>query len=507
MTDNSTNNKRIAKNTLMLYLRMILILIVTLYTSRVVLQTLGVSDFGVYNVVGGFVSMLAYLNSVFVGSTQRFLSFAIGKNDDDTIETTMATVKVIHLCLAAIVFVVAETFGIWFVNNQLVIDPTRLLAANCVFQFSLISLIITIRTIPYNSCVVAHEHMQIYARVGILEVFLKLAILYLLIVLPGAKLIIYGLLHVAISISVMMCYTLYCKKHFKESRARLNVDKKLFKEMFSYAGWTTIGSLGFSFKDQFSNMILNGFFGTTINAARGLAMVVNSAITSFASNFFMAISPQIIKQYASGNVEQSKQLVYSGAKYSFFLLSLITIPIYFNIEYLLDMWLDIVPEYTSVFIQITLISSLVYSLTSSVTTAIQATGRIKGFQIGVVLMAELPIAYVILKMGHPAPYALLPSVITNIIALIFRFYLLKKYCPYYSNKDYYLSNILRCVLVFAMCLIPCWFISSIFGDTFILFCSKILASFFVIALIISLFGLTKLERNIVIKFIKSKLHK
>ena len=319
----------------MLYMRMIFILVVALYTSRVVLQTLGVSDFGVYTVVGGFVSMLAYLNSVFVASTQRFMSFALGKGDNDNISATFAAAKLTHLIIALIILVVAETFGLWFVNNKLVIDAGRMVAANWVYQCSIASLLITIVSIPYNSCIVAHEHMQVYAYVSILEVILKLVILYFLLVLPGDKLIIYALLQVVIALIVRFCYTIYCRRHFVECKVKPAIDKPLLKEMSGYAGWTALGSLGFSFKDQFSNIILNGFFGTAINAARGIAMQVNSAITSFATNFFMAISPQITKQYAAGNLEQSQKLVYAGSRYSFYLLSILTIPVIINIDYIL----------------------------------------------------------------------------------------------------------------------------------------------------------------------------
>lgn len=507
MADNSSNNKRIAKNTLMLYLRMILILAVSLYTSRVVLQTLGVSDYGVYNVVGGFVSMLAYLNSVLVGSTQRFMSYALGKGDKERINATFATAKLTHLYMALIILFIAETFGLWFINNQLVIDPERMVAANWVYQCSIVSLLITIISIPYNSCIVAHEHMHVYAYVSILEVVLKLVILYLLVIIPGDKLIVYALLHVAISIIIRICYTLYCRNHFAECKVKQAIDKPLFKEMSSYAGWTALGSLGYSFKDQFSNIIMNGFFGTAINAARGIAIQVNGAVVSFSTNFFMAISPQITKQYASGNLEQSQKLVYAGARYSFFLLSIITIPVIVNIDYILKIWLETVPEYTASFLTITLISSLIYSLTNSTTTAIQATGKIKVFQIGVsvIMLSELPAAYLILKAGFEPYYALAPVILTNLVALVFRFCLLKRYVPSYSIKRYYIETVLKCFVLYAICFFPCYYLNKYIPDGFFGFVLSVVSIVFFTAFVIYLFGINKNERALLKQFISNKL--
>ena len=492
---------------MMLYLRMIFILVITLYTSRIVLSTLGVADFGVYTIVGGFVSMLAYLNAVFVGSTQRFISFALGNGDSDKISATFATAKLTHIIIVLIILLVAETFGLWFINNKLVIETERMVAANWVYQCSIASLLITIISIPYNSCIVAHEHMQVYAYVSILEVVLKLLILYLLVILAGDKLIIYALLQVAISLVVRFCYTFYCRRHFAESRVKPAFDKLLLKEMSSYAGWTALGSLGFSFKDQFSNIILNGFFGTTINAARGIAMQVNSAITSFATNFFMAISPQIIKQYAAGNLEQSQKLVYAGSRYSFYLLSILTIPVIINIDYILKVWLGNVPDYTAEFLIITLTSSLIYSLTNATTTALQATGNIKVFQIGVsvILLLELPLAYIILKLGHPPYCSLLPAIATNAIALAFRFYLLKKMIPSYSLKKYYFHTVFKCMALFIVFFFPSFLLKKALPDNFGGFSVNVLVTVVFIAFVIYFLGIDKVERGMLNSYIKSKL--
>lgn len=508
MADNISNNKRIAKNTIMLYLRMFLILFVALYTSRIVLKTLGISDYGIYNVVGGFVAMLAYLNSVLIGSTQRFMSFALGKGDQDLINSTFATANLTHLFMSLIIFIIAETFGLWFVNNHLVIDPERMIAANWVYQCSIVSLIITIISIPYNSCIVAHEHMHIYAYVSILEVILKLVILYLLVIIRGDKLIIYAILHVFISLIIRSCYTIYCRRHFCECRAKPAIDNSLFKKMFSYASWTALGSMGFSFKDQFSNIIMNAFLGTTINAARGIATQVNGAVVSFSTNFFMAISPQITKQYAAGNISQSQRLVYDGARYSFLLLSLITIPVIVNLNYILKVWLEVVPEFTADFLIITLISSLIYSLTNSSSTAIQATGNIKLFQIGVsiIMMMELPAAYLILRSGYDPPYALLPVVFTNSFALVFRFYVLKRLVPSYNYRRYYLDTVFKCFGLFIICFVPSYYFNKVLPDGFMGFAINLFCIILFTLLIFYLFGINKNEQIILQRFVAKKFN-
>lgn len=502
-----SNNKRVAKNTVLLYLRMIFILGVSLYTSRVVLKTLGVSDFGIYNVVGGFVSMLAYLNASFVGANQRFMAFALGEGDKDTILSTFATAKKTHFFIAIIIFIVAETFGLWFVNNKLVIETSRMVAANWVYQCSVFTLIISIINIPYGACIVAHEHLHIYAYVSIVEVTLKLLILYLLLVLPGDKLIIYALLHVAVSLILRIIYAIYCRRHFEECKAKPSINKTLLKEMASYAGWTAVGSMGYTFKDQFSNIILNGFFGTAINAARGLAMTVSNAIVSFSNNFFMAFSPQITKQFAAGNTKQSQKLVYAGSKYSFFLLSILAIPVIVNIDYILKIWLDTVPEYTASFIVITLISSLIYSLTNSTTTALQATGNIRLFQIGisVIMMLELPVAYWVLKAGYAPTYAVLPVVFTNSIALVFRFYLLKKMIPSYSLKEYYINIVLKCFFLFTLCFVPNYYLGRFLNDSFVNLCVSVILAVITTCLVIYFLGFDKSERKMINNFVASKL--
>ena len=319
----TSSNKRIAKNTLLLYFRMLLTIAVGLYTSRVVLNTLGVSDYGIYNVVGGIVSMLAFLNSALTAASQRFIAFELGRGDLSKLRKIFCTSVTIHATLAVIIFIIAETIGLWFINTHLNIDANRMVAANWVYQFSIFTFMLTVLSVPYNSCIVAHEHMNAFAYISILEVTLKLLIVYLLLVINYDKLTTYGILVFAVALVVQLTYGIYCKRHFEECAYHFILDKKLFKEMFSFAGWSVVGNLGFSFKDQAANVILNLFFGTVINAARGVALQVNGIIAGFSTNFMMALNPQITKQYASGEIESSMKLVYAGSRFSFFYLLLL----------------------------------------------------------------------------------------------------------------------------------------------------------------------------------------
>lgn len=428
-TEQNLDKRRIAKNTLLLYARMFLMILIGLYTSRVILKALGISDYGVYNVVGGMVSMFAFLNSAMVAASQRFISYELGCGDKERLNLVFCTSINIHAIIAVVIFILAETIGLWFVNTQLVIDPDRMVAANWVYQFSVLTFMVTVVSVPYNSCIVAHEHMKAFAYIGIVDACLRLGAVFLLLAFPYDKLIFYAFGVLAVSVVVRIFYGFYCKRNFEECTYRFIVDRRLLKRMFSFAGWSVLGNLGFSFKDQGSNIILNLFYGTSINAARGIAMQVSGLVSTFSSNFSMALFPQITKQYASGNVESCLSLVYSGARYTFYLLALVSIPFLINVDYVLKLWLGTVPEYTSIFLIISMVVSILYTVTGTVTTALQAAGEIKWFQIGicVIMLSELPIGYIFLLYGYPPYYALYPGILTGIVAIFFRIFALKSY--------------------------------------------------------------------------------
>lgn len=488
---------------------MILLMIVGLYTSRVVLQALGVSDFGIYSLVGGFVAMLSYMNSVFVASTQRFLAFSLGKDDINVSHKVFCTSVTVHYILAFVIFIIAETFGLWFINSQLVIAPDRLMAANWVYQCSLVSLFVTIISIPYNASIVAHEHMNVYAYMSILDAVLKLAIVYLVIISSFDKLIVYSCLMASIAVIIRFAYTIYCKRKFKECYYEFIIDKQQIKEMATYAGWTAVGTLGFTFKDQVINIILNFFGGTVVNAARGVAMQAASALRLFATNFLMAVSPQITKQYAAGNYAQSIELVYNSAKFAFYLMTLICIPVILNLNYLLRLWLGNVPELTCEFLVIILITILIDILSSPVGTAIQATGNIRNFQIGIslIFLLEIPFCFIFLRMGYNMIIALIPSVITQLFGNLYRFWILKKQVPDYSFRIYLFKILLRPMLVSLAGFFICYIISLYITPDFVsLILSSILYLTIVMAMIYSI-GINKEERMLLKSLIKKKILK
>lgn len=496
MQTSQQNNKRIAKNTLLLYVRMFFVVIVGLYTSRVVLNTLGVSDYGIYNVVGGIVTVLSFLNSGMVTSSQRFISYWLGKGDEEKLSVVFSTSVNIHAAIAIIIFVAAETIGLWFVNTHLNIEMGRMSAANWVYQLSVFSFMVSIMSVPYNSCIVAHEHMNAFAYISILEIFLKLGIVFLLLVVENDKLIVYAILVFCVSLFIRFCYTLYCRHHFRECKYHLIYDKSLCRSMFSFAGWSVVGNLGFSFKDQGSNIILNMFFGTAVNAARGVAMQVSGIINTFSSNFAMSMNPQITKQYAAGEIQRCLNLVYVGARLSFFLLSIVSIPFIINSDYILNLWLGLVPLYTKEFIVLSLLQTLLYTLSGTTSVALQARGEIKTFQIGVcvIMLSELPIAYILMRLGMPPYFAMYPGILTNIIAVFFRLYLLKKGINE-CNVRYYVFNVfLRSIVLFSACWILCDYIHSLFSEDFKSVVTTVVISIFVITVIFYVFGLNKAEK-------------
>lgn len=493
--------KRITKNTLFLYLRMFFTLVIGLFSSRVILNVLGISDYGIYNVVGGIVTMLSFLNVGMVSSSQRFLSYSIGSGNINNLKTVFSTSVLIHFFISLIILLIVELLGVWFLNNHMNISADRLYAANYVLQFSIITFCISVNTVPYSSCIIAHEHMNVFAFTSVIESTLKLLIaLFLLFFKNIDKLILFSGLHILIQTVLFLINYIYSRKHFGETHCKIHYDKKYFKEMFSFAGWGMLGNMGFSFKDQGSNIILNLFFNTAVNGARGIASQLNGIINGFASNFIMAINPQIIKLYAAGDVESSKQLVFSGARLTFYLLAIIVIPFLINSHYLVNLWLGNVPEYTLLFLNFIVIGSLIYSLSSTISTAILATGKVKWFQIllAATLLSELPMSYVILSLGGKLYMALIPSLVTIFCSLILRIVLLHKYVNAYKIKDYMLNVLLRCLVIFCICFGLSYYFRSLMQENFLTLVISTLISISVSLLLMFCFGITKKEQKLVL---------
>jgi O-antigen/teichoic acid export membrane protein len=493
---NSSNNKRIAKNTMMLYIRMLLTMAVTLYTSRVVLNTLGVEDFGIYNVVGGFVAMFGVLNSAMASATQRFLSFEIGRKDNIQLHNVFSMSVNIHFIIAFFIFIFGETVGLWFVNTKLTIPPERMLAAQWVYQFSIFALMVNMVSVPYNAIIIAHERMNVFAWVSIAEVSLKLLIVFMLQWFGFDKLKLYALLMFGVSLFIRLIYGIYCNQKFKESKFRYYWDKPLFKILMSYAGWNLWGNAAGTLRGQGVNILLNIFFGPFINAASAISYQVSGAMNLFVVNFQMAMNPQIIKSYASEDLKYMHQLIYQGAKYSFFLLFTLTLPILFETKYILKLWLNIVPEYTAVFTQLVIINVLIDSISGPLMTAAQASGKIKLYQsvVGGLLVLNLPISYLFLKMGLTPEVTLYVSIGISIIALYAR---LKIISPLVNLNifDFFKTVIMRIIPVVLVAFILPVLVCLSFEESFLRLLLTCLASILSALITIYYIGLGRAEQE------------
>lgn len=496
----TANNKRIAKNTIMLYIRMILTMLISLYTSRVVLKTLGVEDFGIYNVVGGIIVMFGFLNSAMTNATQRYLSYELGKGDYKKLNTVFSSAVIIHVCIAFIILLLSESVGLWLLKNKLIIPDGRESAAFWMFQFSIMSFMLTVINVPNNAIIISHEKMSFYAYISIIEALLKLGIVFLLTLINFDKLILYGLLIFSVGFIVFVCYLIYRRVNFPEIKLSVAPNKSLIREMSLYAGWNLFSNLACSFSSQGVNILLNMFFGPAINAARGVAYQVQAAIIGFSSNFITAVNPQLIKSYASGNSEYSLKLMSFSSKYSFYLLYIIVLPVMAETQFILELWLENVPEYTSIFIKLILLSALIDSIVGPVQTVVQATGKIRQYQfgLGVIFLLTLPVSYLLLKLGFSAISVFVVGVFSSIIGVSWRLFMLRKIISF-SIIEYIRSVCAPVFIVtivsFTLTVLLNKFISTlscgVAGNIIIIFSAIIFAIFSCY-----FFGMTRSERNL-----------
>lgn len=430
MADHSENTKRIAKNTLMLYGRMLFSMVVSLYTSRVVLNTLGVEDYGIYNIVGGFVGMFSLISGSLSSSVSRFLTFELGKGDMEKLKRVFSTSLIIHIGLVLIIIVLAESVGVWFINHKMVIPADRLYAANWVFQASIVSFCFSLLSTPYNASIVSHEHMGTFAYIGILQVCLNLGIVLFIAHSPWQfdRLIVYSLLLVVVSLSLQCVYLWYCRRHFDECRIRLAWDKEYVKEMGSFAGWNFIGCTAGLLKDQGVNILLNLFFGPIVNAARGVANTVNGAVCGFAGNFMAALNPQITKSFAANDHRYCHSLVERGSRFSFYIMFLFALPLCLETEFVLTLWLKQYPAHTINFVRLVLVLSLSDILSNTLINLQAATGKIRNYQlvVGGVLLLNFPLSYLVLKLGFTPESTLIVAIFISVCCMVLRLLFLRK---------------------------------------------------------------------------------
>lgn len=477
-------------------------MLVTLYTSRVILNTLGVEDFGIYNVVGGVVTMFAFFNSAMSSATQRFLSFEIGKGDFVQLRKTFNATQIIHICIAVFIFILAETVGLWFVKTYLVIPPERLNAAIWVYHFSVLSFMVSIIQVPYNATIIAHERMNVYAYVSILEVALKLLIVYMLTWITYDKLKLYGILYFAVVFLIAAIYRIYTRRNFAESKFEVVKDKKLYKILISYSGWNLFGNIASVAKGQGVNILLNMFYGPAVNAARGIAMQVQAAVNSFVSNFQMAVNPQIIKSYATDEKKYMAALVIRSSKFSFYLLFLLSLPILLEVDQILKLWLITVPEYASIFTTLVLIIILIDCVSGPLMTSVQATGKIQLYQaiVGTLQFLILPISYLFLYYGYTPEITLYINIAISIIALTFRLFFLRKLIDFpviLFLKEVISKNILIAVLS----IVPPMFIRATMEADVVRIIIIVIISVLWSVVIIYYFGFNKNEKKYLINSI------
>lgn len=456
MSDNSANSKRIAKNTMLLYLRMMLTMAISLYTSRVVLKELGVDDYGIYNVVGGFVAMFSVLSSSLSSAISRFITFELGKGDIGKLKKVFCTGVNIQLALSFIIIILAETIGVWFLNYKMVIPDGRIVAANWVLQFCTLSFCVNLISIPYNAAIIAHERMGAFAYVSILEVTLKLLVVYALSISPIDKLILYAFLLLCVSCIIRLIYGSYCKRHFEECSFQVVWDKPILKEMAGFAGWNFFGNTAYLLNTQGVNMLINVFFGVSVNAARGIATQVDASVRHFITSFMTAVNPQITKSYASGDLEYMRKLICRSSKLSGYLLLYFAVPIILEAHDLLSLWLGVVPEFATIFLQLTIANAFFDTIfASSLITAIMATGKIKRYQLVITLcgFSVFPLTWIMYALGLP-PQASYVAYGTVYALLVFvRLYLVKdliKLQPSHYIKKVILPYIPVVIIAFAV---------------------------------------------------------
>lgn len=502
-----SNSTRIAKNTIALYFRQILIMLVSLYTVRVVLATLGVEDYGIYNVVAGVVVLFSFVNSAMATSVQRYLNFYIGKNDAEKTQAVFSKSLIIHGFICLIFILLAETAGLWFLNSKLNIPEERTGAAFWCYQAAVFTTLINIMRVPYNAVIIAYEKMKFFAGLSIVEALLKLGVVFLLVLSPLDKLVSYSFLLTVVALLIFAAYKFYCNKNFETAHYKKSSDRDLGKELVSFSGWSLFGAVANVANSQGTNIVLNIFTNVTVNAAMGIANQVNAAVYSFVSNFQTAFNPQLVKSYAAGEREEFSSLIFRTSKFSFLLLWIIVLPFSLNLGTVLTLWLKNLPDYSAGFVQLILIYSLIDALNGPLWTAVQARGNIKSYQIIVSLLifGNLPVSIIAFLLGANPYSVLIIRIALGIVITVFRIVYLRKNMEL-KGSSFLINVILRCFLVMAL--------SFVLVKLFVFKLNGL--GYFVVSCVLSVvfcgglsffLGFNKNERAVVVDFIKRKFRR
>lgn len=494
----SEKNRKIAKNTLVLYFRMLFSMGVSLFTSRIVLNTLGVTDFGVYNVVGGLVTAFTLISGSLSAASQRFISFELGKKENHNLRGVFSTTIIVHMFLAIIVLILSETIGLWFLNTHMNIDAARMPSANWVYQFSLISFLIALISTPYNAAIIAYEKMKTFAYIGIGEVVLKLIFVLLLPFFPFDKLVTFSFMIMVIAVLQRLLYGFYCNKYLKDCVFAFVWNRKLFKDIASFAGWNLIGVSSSVLMTQGTSILLNLFFGVVVNAAQGVARQVQQSITGFITNFMTALNPQITKSYASKDHDYMMKLMFQGARYSFYLMFILSLPILVETEQILKLWLKIIPDNAVIFVRLTLILAITQTLSQTLITGMNATGNIKWYQIvvGGLQMLNFPLSYLFLKLKFPPQSTIVIAIIMSYVCLATRLIMFHRVIKFPISN--YLSRVvLKTSLVAVLSSVVPFLLLNTMAEGIVRLLFLLLVSFLSALLVTYIVGISTSERSII----------
>lgn len=502
MGNQISSNRTVAKNAMLLYIRMAISVFVSLYTSRVVLQILGFDDYGIYGVVGSVVSMLGFLNMAMSGATSRFLTYELGRNDQDRLTKTFSAAIFVHIVIALIVLLVSETLGLWFLMYKLVIPDNRMFAAHCVYQLSVITTVLSIIQVPYNACIIAHERMDVYAYVEILNVCFKLAIVFLLSLVNFDKLIFYAILIFTVSFLVFIIYVSYSYMNFSECHIEKKIDRSVLKPMFSFSMWDLYGNFSLNAKAQGRNFLINMFFGVALNAASSVAISVNSAISGFSNTVIQAFRPHIIKLYASNNISQMQVAAVNAINYSLLLFAIMAVPLIIEADYIFQLWLVNVPPFAVNFSILVLISSALSIGNNIIGTLIHASGRIKRISIvtGSIILLHLPIIYLVFKLGGDVIWAYSIDIIGFIFIIYSNLCIAKNNIPQLS-KRYFILNMFIALSIIIVSGVITYLVIYNFSSSFLKLIICVVVNFSLILIISYFFLLDRNAKN----FIKDKI--
>lgn len=507
--ESNSSSKRVAKNTILLYGRMLVMIGIGLFTSRITLQALGVDDYGINNVVGGIVVLLGFLNNAMATGTQRFINVALGKHDLQELKNVISNARVLHVFIAVICFILAETLGLWFLNKYMVIPDGRMVAANWVYQFSVITFLMNILTVPYMASIIAHEKMSAFAWISIFDVVMKLIIVWALLYVDTDKLIMLAAMTCIVANITRLFYIRYCKAHFEECRGNSwKVNKPMMKDMASFSSWTILGNLGFISHTQGIAIIINLFFGVTVNAAQGIANQVNNYVNQFVSNFLLAFNPQVVKTYAGGEIDEMHKLILRGSRISILLVGVFVVPLIIEMPNILHIWLGQEPEYAVIFVRLILLITFFNAYSNLLALAQGATGNIKVYQITLTTIGlfHLPLAWLFFELGFEAYWAQIIYLVIIILLQIVRLWFVCRSVGL-SQRKFYSDAIFRSYFSIAIAAILPIAVHLYFPECFIRTAAVCMISFILSCLTAFYFGLKTEERNLVIATIRKKFNR